>query len=117
MDSILTSVKKLLGIAEDYDHFDPDIIMHINTAFSLLHQLGYGPEEGFRIEDETTEWSEYLQNDANLNLIKDYIFMKVRALFDPPSSSSLLDAINRQIAEFEWRINAVSDFKDGDIVE
>lgn len=115
MDSILTSVKKMLGITEEYEHFDPDIIIHINTAFSILNQLGYGPPSGFRIEDETTEWSEYLQDDANFNLIKDYIFLKVRVLFDPPSSSSLLEAINRQINEFEWRINAASDFKEGDI--
>lgn len=109
MESILTSVKKLLGIAEDYEYFDTDIIMHINAAFAVLHQVGYGPEDGFRIRDKTTEWSEYSTDEKTLDIAKDYVYMKVRVLFDAPSNSSLLEAMNRQIAEFEWRLYAAAD--------
>lgn len=112
MDSILTSIKKLLGIAEEYEHFDPDIIMHINSAFSVLTQLGVGPAEGFRIEDESTEWSEFLKDDLRLELVKTYIHLKVKLVFDPPSSSAVIESINRQITELEWRINVFVDPKN-----
>lgn len=112
MDSILTSIKKLLGIAEEYEHFDPDIIMHINSAFSILTQLGVGPAEGFRIEDESTEWSEFLKDDLRLELVKTYIHLKVKLVFDPPSSSAVIESINRQITELEWRINVFVDPKN-----
>lgn len=109
MDSILTSIKKLLGIAEDYEHFDQDIIMCINSAFSTLTQLGVGPAEGFRIEDESAEWSEFLKDDFRLEFVKTYIHLKVKMAFDPPLSSAVIESINRQISELEWRINVAVD--------
>lgn len=105
MDSILTSIKKLLGIAEEYEHFDPDIVMHINSAFSVLTQLGVGPKEGFRIEDASKTWSEFLYDDTRLEFVKSFIHLKVKLGFDPPLSSAAIEAINRQISELEWRIN------------
>lgn len=109
MDSILTSIKKLLGIAEDYTHFDTDIIMGINTAFSILTQIGAGPVNGFSITDKTSVWSDFILDMSHLELIKSYIHLKTRLLFDPPASSVLTEVINRQIAEFEWRISTLVD--------
>lgn len=108
MESILTSIKKLLGISEDYTQFDSDIIMHINTVFLNLTQLGVGPSEGFSIEDETTYWEDFLDIDSNaqLNAVKSYIYLKVKLLFDPPLSSSVIESMNRMISELEWRLNA-----------
>lgn len=105
MDSILTSIKKLLGISEEYEHFDPDIVIHINSAFSVLTQLGVGPEEGFRIEDASAVWSEFLYDDPRIEFVKTYVYLKVKLGFDPPLSSAAIEAINRQISELEWRIN------------
>lgn len=110
MDSILTSIKKLLGIAEEYEHFDPDIVMYINSAFSVLTQLGVGPEEGFRIEDASKTWSEFLYDDPRLEMVRTYVYLKVKQAFDSNSSSAaVIEAINRQIQELEWRINVVVD--------
>lgn len=104
IDSILTSVKKTLGIAEDYTHFDADIVMHINSVFMILQQLGVGPKTGFYIEDDGTDWEEYVDNIAQLQMIKSYMYMKVRLLFDPPSSSTHMNALTQSINEFEWRL-------------
>lgn len=109
MDSILTSIKKLLGIAEDYTCFDVDIIMHINTVFSILTQLGVGPSEGFTIQDEDSVWSDFISDRPNLEMVKTYVGMKVRMMFDPPSSSITADAFNKAISELEWRINLIAD--------
>lgn len=103
-ESILTSVKKMLGIAKEYEHFDSDLIMHINSVLMILSQLGIGPVEGFLIEDETASWSDFIPEGKNLELVKSYMFLKVRLLFDPPLSSSVLEAMNRMINEFEWRL-------------
>ena len=108
-ESILTSIKKVLGVPEEYKHFDVDIIMHINTVFATLHQLGMGLEEGFMIEDNTAVWSDYLPEDPRFNFVKTYIYQKVRLMFDPPASSSLLEALNKSIAELEWRITVMVD--------
>lgn len=105
MDSILTSIKKLLGITEDYTHFDTDIVIHINSVFSILTQLGVGPPEGFYIQDKTTIWYEYISDPNKIEMVKSYMYLKVRLLFDPPSSSSVIEAFNKQISEFEWRLN------------
>lgn len=104
MESILTSIKKLLGIEEDYEIFDTDIIIYINSAFATLTQLGVGPVEGFSISDKTATWSNYMQNDPRLEHIKTYIYLKVKMIFDPPSSSTVIDAYNRNIQEMEWRL-------------
>lgn len=111
MENILTSIKKLLGIEEDYVHFDPDIIMHINSVFMILNQLGVGPPEGFRIEDDLTTWSDYTNDKLLYESVKTYIYLKVRLLFDPPASSSLIEAMNRQISELEWRLNVAAESK------
>lgn len=110
--SILTSIKKLLGVAEEDTSFDQDIIMHINTVFAILAQLGVGPTNGFSIEDDGAIWSDYLGNATNLELVKSYIYMKVRSMFDPPTSSILADAMNKNISELEWRINTTVDPKN-----
>lgn len=110
MESILTSIKKLLGITEDCDHFDADIIMHINTVFTILAQLGVGPSEGFRIEDETATWDDYISTDIMLyDSIKSYIYLQVKLLFDPPQSNTVIESINRKISELEWRLNVMAD--------
>lgn len=103
--SILNSVKKVLGLAEDYTVFDEDVIMHINTAFSTLTQLGVGPPEGFMIEDATAEWNEFIVDDIQYNSVKSYVFLKVSMLFDPPQTSYLITAKEKQIQELEWRLN------------
>ena len=108
-DSILTSIKKMLGITEDYEAFDPDIIMHINSVFVILNQLGVGPKNGFRISDKSTTWVEYLSQPYNLDLVKSYMHIRVKMLFDPPMSSAVMEAMNRQITEFEWRLNVEVD--------
>lgn len=108
MESILTSIKKLLGISEDYEQFDADIIMHINTVFLNLTQLGVGPSKGFFIEDSSATWSDFIdvEDNAQLQAVKTYVYLKVKLLFDPPLSSSVIESINRMIAELEWRLNA-----------
>ena len=111
MDSILLSIKKLLGIKADYTNFDQDIIMHINSVFIVLKQLGVGPVEGFSISDENSIWDDYIDADEDItvSMVKSYMYAKVRLLFDPPLSSALIDALNRTISEFEWRLNVESD--------
>lgn len=109
MDSILTSIKKMLGITEDYTHFDTDIVIHINSVFSILTQLGVGPPEGFYIQDKTTIWYEYISDPNKIEMVKSYMYLKVRLLFDPPSSSSVIEAFNKQISEFEWRLNVAAE--------
>lgn len=109
MDSILTSIKKLLGMTEEYEYFDPDIIMHINSVFSILTQLGVGPEEGFSIKDKTTKWSDFDNSDSRLEMLKSYMHLKVKLLFDPPLGTASIEAMNRQISELEWRINVTVD--------
>ena len=109
MESILTSIKKMLGIAEDYNHFDPDIIMHINTVLMILKQLGVGPPEGFLIEDDTSTWVEFVNDSIKLESIKSYVYLRVKLLFDPPLSSAVIESINRMISELEWRINVTAE--------
>lgn len=103
--SILDSVKKVLGMDPSYTAFDPDVIMHINTMLSVLNQLGIGPDAGFMIEDNTATWDAFLSTDSRLNLVKTYVYLRVRLLFDPPTTSFVIDAMAKQIAELEWRIN------------
>lgn len=122
MDSILTSVKKLLGIPEEAIHYDFDIIIFINSAFSTLNQLGIGPKEGFMIEDAESKWDDFIGNQTAtekivqsedfkklLQCVKQYVFQKVKIAFDPPSTSFHLEAINKQISELEWRMSVIVD--------
>lgn len=112
MDSILDSIKKLLGIQPEYKAFDEDLIIHINTIFAVLNQIGIGPKEGFFIVDETTYWDEYM-TDINQAIVRTYIYLKVRLLFDPPGSGILVDSINRMISELEWRLYLEGDSPKG----
>ena len=104
-DSILDSIKKLLGPGSEHDAFDMDVLIFINSVFSDLHQIGVGPIEGFTIEDNTTTWEDYTDDIITLNSIKPYIYLKVRLMFDPPTSSSVLESMKNIAKEFEWRIN------------
>ena len=104
-ESILNSIKKLLGITAEYTNFDTDIIIHINSVFMILNQLGVGPSKCFRIEDECTTWDEYITEDNDLDAVKTYMYLKVKLLFDPPLSSSVLEANKQLINELEWRLN------------
>ena len=109
IDSILTSTKKRLGMTEEYEAFDDDIILYINGVFATLNQLGVGPAEGFEIQDATTKWSDYLSNNKRLNFVKDYMHLKVKLIFDPPASSTILKAYEDMIKELEFRILVETD--------
>ena len=108
-ESILTSIKKLLGIPEDYEHFDQDIIIHINSVFMILNQLGVGPTEEFTITDKTAVWSDFISDNKKFESVKTYMYMKVRLLFDPPLSSAVMDCIKKVINELEWRLNVAAE--------
>lgn len=107
--SILISVKKTLGLSADYDSFDEDVIIHINSALAALTQLGVGPEEGFAIDGETQEWDDIEEDPRLQGFIKTYIFLKVSLSWDPPAIGYLLDAKNNQIKEHEFRITVVRE--------
>lgn len=109
MESILTSIKKLLGMTEDYTAYDDQIIININSVFMILTQLGIGPEDGFTIKDKEAVWSDFIPDETKWEMVKSYIYLKVKLLFDPPSNSSVIESINRQINEFEWRLNFKSE--------
>lgn len=104
-ESILLSTKKILGLDASYIPFDLDVITHINTAFSILNQLGVGPEEGFAISDDSAVWGDFVVPLNQLQMVKTYVYLKVRVLFDPPGTSFLLESANQQIKEYEWRLN------------
>lgn len=104
-NSILNSVKKLLGIPSNYTNFDTDIILHINSVFMTLTQLGLGPESGFSISDAVTTWSDFIPDEFNLHGVKTYMFLRVKLLFDPPLSTAVTECYKRQIEELEWRLN------------
>lgn len=108
-DSILTSIKKLLGITEECIDFDADIIMHINSVLMILTQLGVGPSEGFFIEDKNDYWDDFLEDIEQLESVKTYVYLKVRLIFDPPSSSAAIESFNRTISELEWRLNVAAE--------
>lgn len=105
MDSILTSVKKMLSITEEDEHFDADIIMHINSVFMILTQIGVGPAEGFTIEDSSASWSDFIKDTypVGVEAVKSYMFLKTRMLFDPPSGA-VAEASDRMLKELEWRL-------------
>lgn len=108
-DSILTSIKKLLGITEEYMNFDTDIIIHINSALMVLNQLGVGPSDGFSIQDKTSEWSEFITDEDKLDAVKTYVYLKVKLVFDPPLNGSVMEALKQSITEYEWRLNVQAD--------
>lgn len=108
-DSILDSIKKILGMPPDYDAFDTDLVIHINSVFGILAQLGVGPAGGFSISDNTTLWKAYLGDSKDLEMVKSYIALKVRLVFDPPTIGAVMDAMKEQIREYEWRLNVQVD--------
>lgn len=109
-DSILKTVKKILGLTPEYTAFDLDVITHINTAFSTLYQLGVGPEGGFAIEDDTATWSQYIDGDISIvNACKTYVYLRTRLLFDPPPTSFALASMKEQLTEYEWRISVLRE--------
>lgn len=108
-DSILTSIKKLMGLTEEYDAFDQDILILINSVLFELEQIGVKAKDGFALSDKTSVWSDYSDDDRLLNALKPYIYMKTKLTFDPPTSSGSLDSMNRIIDRFEWRINLYAD--------
>lgn len=107
-ESILQSIKKLLGLDEFYNVFDQDILIHINSVFMILRQLGVGPEQGFRITGPSETWSDFTSDDIFVESVKTYMYLKIRLIFDPPQNSSLTQAMQSQIAELEWRLNVAS---------
>lgn len=112
MESILTSIKKLLGISAEYTQFDDDLIIHINSVFLVLTQLGVGPASGFMIKDSSTDWTKFIEDPTKLQAVKSYMYMKVKLLFDPPLSSAVIESMNRMISEFEWRLNVDAETKE-----
>ena len=113
-NSILTTIKKLSGVEDDYDHFDTDIVVAINTAFMALSQMGVGPKGGFSIVGEAETWDDYFKGTPNLEPVKSYLALKVKLLFDPPASSYLIEAMERQASEIEWRLTVAVGM--GDVV-
>lgn len=111
LESILLSVKKSLGLPDDYTPFDPDVIMHINSAFFTLNQLGVGTDHVFSIEDSDSKWSDFVENDM-IGSVRQYVFLKVRTLFDPPSNSITMEAFNSQLRELEWRMNVFAEDRE-----
>lgn len=111
MDSILTSVKKIIGISEEDESFDTDLIMHINSVLMILNQLGVGPEDGFSITDKSAVWTDVIGDNKLIEATKTFVGLKVRLIFDPPTSSAVLDSINKTISELEWRINVMVENK------
>lgn len=109
IESILTSIKKMLGITEEYEHFDSDLIMHINSVFMILTQLGVGPPSGFSIRDKTSIWKEFVSDETKFQLVKSYMHLKVKLLFDPPLSSAVMASMEKMIAEAEWRLNVAAE--------
>lgn len=109
MESILTSIKKLRGIMEEYTQFDADLIMDINTALAILTQLGVGPESGFKITGDTETWSDFIGDDPRLGMVKSFVDIQVKLLFDTPTSSAVIDSLNRELSKLEWRINVAVD--------
>lgn len=110
MESILMSIKKMLGPAAEHEHFDTDIIIHINSVFMDLKDFGIGPSDGFEIEDETTLWTDYIPNVKLLSAVKSYMYLRVRLLFDPPQSSAVIDTMQRDIDKWEWRLTNNAEF-------
>lgn len=114
-NSILTDIKKLLGFPAEYDVFDQDIIIHINSVFFKLHQLGVGPEKTFTINDNKAKWSDFSSEMTDYEAIKTFVYLSVRLVFDPPQNSYLANVIKEQIAEYEWRLLTEGSLRKPDV--
>lgn len=111
-NSILETIKKLIGIDKDYGVFDIDLIVSINSSFMILNQLGIGPDKPFSITDASATWKDFFGDEEVFALAKSYIYLRTKLLFDPPSSGVLHQAVERQISEFEWRMHVQADYND-----
>lgn len=111
-ESILNTVKKMIGFDADYEAFDTDIIISINAAFSTLRQLGVGPEGGFRIADADAVWSDFTDDGYVIDMVKQYLYLKVKNVFDPPASATIMDAYDKTIKELEWRMNTAVEAEE-----
>ena len=109
-ESILDSIKKLLGLTSEYTSFDMDIIIHINTVFMALRQMGIGPKEGFSIEGNVEIWTDFSEKIEMLEAVKTYIYLKVKLIFDPPLNSSVIEVYNKTLSELEWRLYSEVEF-------
>lgn len=116
MDSILITIKKMLGIDADYNAYDVDIIVNINSVFMILNQLGVGPDNPVVVTGNTEEWSRF-QNVSNMEALKSYTYLKVKLIFDPPDRSNVLDSYKEQIKEFEYRLRVQGEYGGGDVNE
>ena len=105
LESILNSIKQLLGISEGDTNFDTDIIIHINSVLSNLRQMGVGPKEKFSIVDEKSVWSDFTGEDTDYDEVKTYVYLRVKKIFDPPANSNIMNAMNEEIQELGWRLN------------
>lgn len=109
MNNILNDVKLAIGVTEDYEIFNRQFLMHINSAFTILSQLGIGPVDGFFV-DSKSKWDDFFLNtNLQQELVKSYVYLRVKLIFDPPTSSFVLDSIDKQIKEYEWRLNVLID--------
>lgn len=108
-ESILLSIRKLIGPSESYDVFDTDLMIHINTVLMILRQVGIGPAEGFAITGTTETWGDFLDSRTDLEAVKTYVYLRVKALFDPPSNSFVLNSMKEQSDELIWRLNVAVD--------
>lgn len=109
MESILTSIKKLLGIPDEDESFDIDVITHINTVFFTLNELGVGPDDPFSIDDKNSVWTDFMADEKKIRMVRTYVYLSVKKVFDPPLSSVAMNAINELIKEYEWRLNVAVD--------
>lgn len=110
MDSILGSVRKMIGgIDEDESPFDRDLIIHINSVFTVVNQLGVGPKDAYSITDDSQTWEDFWGDSEVINMVKSYMYLKTKIIFDPPTSGVLHEALERQITEFEWRLSVQGD--------
>lgn len=109
-DSILLTIRKLIGPGGDHEFFDDDYIIHINSVMMILRQLGVGPASGYRITGATETWSDYLGSQIDmLESVRTYIYLKVKKIFDPPASGTMASAMDSMIDELEWRLNVAVD--------
>lgn len=111
MESILNSIKKLLGIPAEQDDFDIDVILHINSAFSDLYDIGVGPSEAFVIQDDNDVWESFTEGDMNYENVKQYVYISVKIVFDPPASSAHLTALQNKLKELEWKLQVKAESK------
>lgn len=116
LESVLISIRDRLGPSETYEHFDTELITEINAAFAVLYQLGVGPVKGFEISDSSTTWNEFTDNIVVQNFVREYVYLSVKLVFDPPENSSLLQSYKQRKDELEWRLTTAVEFPHEEVV-